>query len=313
MNLEPSKFKASHSKVKRAEHHFIELRNEVQRYVASSPLSLVWETMPWSGRFADIYPPDAPILGLIPRVKQPVPGHFAPIIGDIVHNLRSAMDIMMCELVLVVDGSVKDHQINFPYWKSETDKEGAIRKSNALRAGPRLRKLIEAWEPFSGGASRLFALSQLDNRDKHRALIPTLNGAEYSQGFAMFAHEISANEFIDPFPTRKRAIDGEPFMVSTLDVGPPIGTEVPCVCHLGLDGVDDIKGHGLVEEMQWQIEVVSGALLSFEFDILPEFLPPEPRKPVHTGDGVWMCPPEMQPDEVDKFFRHLSGRSIPTF
>ncbi|WP_439543703.1 hypothetical protein [Hyphomicrobium sp.] len=303
MSLKPSKFIASHLKVKRAESHLEELRRGVEAYLALNPVVLVWESCLWSERFAGLYSSDFAIAALVSRVRIPVPEEMAPIVGDIVHNLRSALDIMMCEIVRDADPSVDVTRTCFPFWeggKGRRSREYALEKSQAHRAGENVLSLIEASQPFKGGASRLYALSQLDNMDKHRALIPTMNGAKYSEGHASCIHRIPAHELIDPFPVLKAAYDGKLFQVCPLETSPPLGTEVPCACLLGLDGVEDIEGRGLLEEMKWQIDVVHGTLLSFEFGMPFEFMPDAPRKPAFVGNGIWIGPPEMSFEDLLK-------------
>ena len=192
-------------------------------------------------------------------------------------------------------------RVQFPCWKKPQDKKDAIKKSKVEKVGAVPIGLVDAWEPFKGGASRLWALSELNNLDKHRALIPTMIGVEFSESYALLANEIPLDDFIDPFPARKMAIDGKPFISCLLESSPPVGTDVPCVCHLGLDGVEDIKGHGLLDELQWQVDTVHCVLLSFELGIEPEFKARETRKPVYTGNGIWLGPPEMRSDQVIKY------------
>ncbi len=297
----PAKFKTSHLKVDRAKRHLDELSSEVDRYLSSAPVKLVWEQMPWTERYRATIAPESTVRGLVIHVLCSVPEPLAPIAGDVVHNLRSALDIMMCELVIDADQSVFSKSVNFPFWELPSKKDEAVRKSKARCAGQKVIDLINAWEPFQGGSSRLYALSQLDNMDKHRTLIPTMNGVEFSESYALVAHEIPADEFIDPFPARKLAVDRVPLISGAVESLPPIGTEVPCVCHLGLDGVDDIRGLGLLEELQWQLETVRAVLLSFELGIKPEFNPVETRKPVNAGSGIWIGPPEMSADEVFRY------------
>jgi hypothetical protein len=99
MQCSPTKFSASYLKVQRAEKHQAELRSEVQTYFDSKPLTVVWENIPWSERFAKSFKANTELVGAVVRIEKAVPDRLAPIIGDVVHNLRSALDIMMCDAV----------------------------------------------------------------------------------------------------------------------------------------------------------------------------------------------------------------------
>lgn len=159
----PLRFHASHQKLARARKHIAELRVEVAAYIATGPLELVWERIAWMPRLAGICSPDTELAGLVAHIRQPVPETLAPVIGDAVHNLRSALDIMMCEIVVQADPAVRIRNVNFPCWRDATGKSHALKISEVRRSGDAIVALVEAWQPFEGGASRLYALSELNN------------------------------------------------------------------------------------------------------------------------------------------------------
>lgn len=292
------KFRASHLKVNRAAHLFDELSGEFVAYTATDPLRLIWEQVPWSERFESTYSSNSKLVGLVARIQNPVPEKLAPIIGDLVHNLRSALDIMMTEVVLDHDATAATRHLCFPMWQDESKKKNALTKSQVGLAAPIVRALVEAWEPFRGGRSRLFALHELWNLDKHRSIIPVMSGAEFSEGTAFFLHELKGESLIDPFPARKQVWDGKLLMVSHEENGPPVGTEIPCTFRLGLDGDSEVKGRDLLDELKAQIEVLRAVLTSFETLDFPAFPPPAQPGPVRVNEGHWMFPPSMSPDDV---------------
>lgn len=304
------KFHASRLKITRAAQHLDELSAVIAAYMATDPLRLIWEQISWSARFEAIYPPNSKLVGLVSRIQHPVPEELAPIVGDVVHNLRSALDILMTEIILGRDPapSVKERQLCFPMWENAADKKNALRKSNVIHTDPMVAALVEAWEPFRGGRSRLFALHELWNLDKHRSIIPVMSGAEYSQGMALSLHELRGENFIDPFPARKQVWDGKLLMASLEAIGPPVGTEIPCSCRLGLDGDSEVKGRDLLEELKAQIEVVRAVLTSFETQAFPVFSPPPAPGPVRVKEGLLMFPPSMSPDDVHLWLEENSAR-----
>lgn len=295
------KFRASHLKVNRAAHHIDELNAEFAAYTATAPLKLVWEQIDWIERFESIYPSNSKLVGLVSRIHNPVPEKLAPIIGDVVHNLRSALDIMMTEVVLNHDAGAVTRLLCFPMWEDDSKKKNALSKSQVGRAAPIVQTLVEAWEPFRGGRSRLFALHELWNLDKHRSIIPVMSGAEFSEGMASFLHELKGEQIIDPFPARKQVWDGKLLAASQEESGPPIGTEIPCNFLLGLDGDSEVKGRDLLVELKAQIEIVRAVLISFETFDFPDFAPPPKPGPVRVNGGHWMFPPSMSPDDVDQW------------
>lgn len=296
------KYEASYLKLARAARHYAELEARVAQYIADEPLELVWSRLTWTERFEGIHPPDAQLAGLVANVRNPIPPDLSPIIGDVVHNLRSALDIMMCEELGA--SASKTHTICFPMWRDLQGKPSAMAKSGVAAASNELQQLVEAWEPFSGSRSGLFDLHELWNRDKHRAIIPIMTGAQYSQCTALCGHMDEVPIF-DPFPARIKVWNGKLLIATTAVIAPPIGTKIPCVCGLALDPT----GWELLQALKHTIEIVEGVLISFEEGLLPEFSPPSQLEPaVIPGGGGLVFPSDMSPQDVDRWWRENSGR-----
>jgi hypothetical protein len=90
--------------------------------------------------------------------------------GDIVHNLRSALDHLAHQLVLVGSpGKEPTRRIEFPIAKDfatyEKDKRAKVEgmRQDAIAA-------IDALKPYKGGNDDLWRIHELDNIDKHRGL-----------------------------------------------------------------------------------------------------------------------------------------------
>jgi hypothetical protein len=302
---EPKLFQASYMKLKRAKKHFAELQLEVEGYLNSEPLQLVWEAVPWTERNAKVFSPGTKLVGLVAHILHEVPETLAPIIGDVVHNLRSALDIMMSEVVSKEASHIDIRTVGLPCWRGPKSKEGSI--GRIRDAGPAIVALVEAWEPYEGGASRLYALSELDNKDKHRSIIPTMMGAGVSLGRAFFAHEIAPETIIEHFPKWSKVVEGQVLSCGEPTGLPPAGTVVKVTPGLALDGdaiadrVGDVIGRELIAELEWHIDVVTGVLFSFESGVYPEFVSHPHREPVSIGNGMWISPPEMSPDDALKF------------
>jgi hypothetical protein len=93
--------------------------------------------------------------------------------GDTIHNLRSALDHLAYQLVLVgTPGVEPSRQVEFPIAKDvttyETDKP---RKVKGMR--PEAVDAIDALKPYHGGTEAFWRIHELDNIDKHRDLFKT--------------------------------------------------------------------------------------------------------------------------------------------
>src|SRR4051794_31955132 len=94
-------FAASNLKLERGRYHINYLDREISKFLRRKPFRAFIE-MDSPGRRRLTY-----------RVREPVPKIFSAVIGDAVHNLRSALDIMMCDLVRLNNGSVAG--VLFPF------------------------------------------------------------------------------------------------------------------------------------------------------------------------------------------------------
>lgn len=111
-------------------------------------------------------------------VKLAIPGRVARVprfsadvlagVGDIAHNLRTALDHLMCHLLLVARSRITTRDtfpISEDVHRYETRKAGLIHRirQEAIEA-------IDLLKPYKGGNDDLWRIHELDRIDKHRAL-----------------------------------------------------------------------------------------------------------------------------------------------
>jgi hypothetical protein len=115
---------------------------------------------------------------------------WGPIIGDAVHNLRSALDHLAWQLAVPSARATTPRRIEFPIFLDDpaTDREirGALtKKLNCLR--PESQAIIDGAQPYKTGDRHhpLWLLQTLWNTDKHRTL--------HTSGFAyILARDLSS-------------------------------------------------------------------------------------------------------------------------
>jgi hypothetical protein len=103
------------------------------------------------------------------RKHRILPFDTIAIAGDVVHNLRSALDHLAHQLVLVGSGAEPNHRVAFPI----SENAAAYERHKARKVeGMSLEaiKAIDALKPYKGGDDTLWQISVLDNIDKHRNL-----------------------------------------------------------------------------------------------------------------------------------------------
>jgi hypothetical protein len=89
--------------------------------------------------------------------------------GDVVHNLRSALDHLAFQLAIVGRGKEPSRRVEFPIAKdSKTYEAEKTRKVEGML--PEVISEIDRLRPYKGGNELLWKVHELDNIDKHRNL-----------------------------------------------------------------------------------------------------------------------------------------------
>lgn len=145
-------FEASYLKVERARHHIAELTSLLTKHETENPATATFEN------------------NHLRVVSHAPPKIFGAIVGDAIHNLRAALDLMAVDLVREIGGNTKS--VYFPFCESANDLSDAIKSKNFHRAGTDAANLLITFRPFKGGNLALRALHDLDIQDKHHTLVP---------------------------------------------------------------------------------------------------------------------------------------------
>lgn len=104
------------------------------------------------------------------RVERQPPIEWSTVVGDIVHNARSALDHLAWRLVEAGGGTPSDATY-FPIADAEAGYGEKVRK--ALKGASQAnREAVKALRPWRGGDNDLWRLHRLDIVDKHRLLVP---------------------------------------------------------------------------------------------------------------------------------------------
>lgn len=123
----------------------------------------------------DIPNPDGRTKNRIVRIKNQIPPNISCVIGDAVHNLRTTLDLLACDLVRLNNKSDKD--VYFPFCWDASKLEEMIQRRNIHRAAPDVVDLIRSLKPYKDGNPLLRGIHDLDIADKHHALIPFAGAA----------------------------------------------------------------------------------------------------------------------------------------
>jgi hypothetical protein len=154
----PSTLLGPRLKLRRAERHIEDLAAKVDDYLSSEKSFRLGEKSdPASGCTRTV------VLGEEPPYELPL------IAGDAVHNLRSALDLLVWQLVLANDGTPSERDA-FPIAK---DSAAYVNRANEALAqvSDAARSQIDLLKPYDGGNDDLWHVHRLDIADKHRLLL----------------------------------------------------------------------------------------------------------------------------------------------
>jgi hypothetical protein len=99
---------------------------------------------------------------------NPIPTEFTVRVGEILHNLRSALDQMACAIALQHSGTTKGTYFPFGATAEIFEKELA-RKGKKLP--PAAKTMIRALKPYKRGNKLLWEFHDFNRGDKHVALV----------------------------------------------------------------------------------------------------------------------------------------------
>jgi len=163
-------------KVNRADKHLRELAADIKRFNKSNAYSVSFEPHHKAGEYVfRVY------------VDRPPPTiEWGIVIGDVVHNLRSALDQLVWEMADSESGPAPEgriarsspwHDVGFPIVTDPSHWKDAAKK--IVRVGPRYSAAFESLQPWFRREAEplrdpLAILQELSNRDKHRAVNLTI-------------------------------------------------------------------------------------------------------------------------------------------
>ena len=147
-------------KIWRAKKHIQELWLDVEKFMQDRPFRVVVKHRPQAGEYL-----------IVTKRYKTIPDYWSLIIGDIVHNLWSSLDLAIYSMAS--DKATDPHALTFPFVREEKWLEGKIKSTQVDFAGTNVVRYIRALKPYRDGNPVLSGIFRLDTRDKHRLLILT--------------------------------------------------------------------------------------------------------------------------------------------
>jgi hypothetical protein len=136
--------------IDRAKKHVQELEAEIATFLQAQPYALVMEQEPKTRD--QIYRI---------RIRKLIPDCWAGMVGDTIHNLRSALDLLAVALVIANGHTTSKSAVSETYFPIGADKKFFSTKK-IRRASPAAIRLIERLKPYKGGIDDFWRLHQMD-------------------------------------------------------------------------------------------------------------------------------------------------------
>ncbi len=162
-------------KIKRADKHIRDFDALINEFLRTDFYRVITEKNPGAGTVTFRYE------------AQPVPEDAPLIIGDAVHNLRAALDLMYVEII-DRNGGTPTKRDSFPFMQKRHKLIEALNGGEIKRAGQSIIDLIvDSVRPYreAGGNDALCSLHDMDITDKHH-LIVSVVGAIGATSFSYF-------------------------------------------------------------------------------------------------------------------------------
>jgi hypothetical protein len=180
-------------KFNRSKAQFDELNDELNAFFNAEPRphfshgdfdSDAWE---WVERF---------------QIREEPPLLLGVILGDVVHNLRSALDHTICQVSLLdSDGKADCERTQFPIASKSESQFEAMAKDRIPALNAAHRAIVKKVQPYHAGDKAnqhpLAVLADLSNADKHRIVNPTFSALE-TEDLADEAEKVFGPAMDDP-------------------------------------------------------------------------------------------------------------------
>jgi hypothetical protein len=238
------------TKVERAKKHLTDLKLARDRFVDSKPYRITREYDPQTRyntyRVFDVQIPDVEI---------------ALIAGDVIHNLRSALDHLAYQLVLV-NGAVPTKQTAFPVFDDAAKhKAGLAGKVKGMAQSA--IDAINATESYQGGkGAGLWVIHYLDIADKHHALLTTLinvTGSSFTiPGYWERGYRGVGGVSFPNFGTRLK--DGD--VIATREA--EMDKDLNLTLDIAFTEPEVIEGRAVIETLQRLTDLVANLITDFK-------------------------------------------------
>jgi hypothetical protein len=144
-------------KIERAVHHIHDFNAKAAEFLSKKPFETVVRSQPTGAEDT-----------ICIQAKEAIPDEFALIIGDAVHNLRTALDLAI--FGIIGTRAKNPESVQFPFGKNVYSFKNAFTQRQIDIAGENVRRAVCDLKPYDGGNEPLYGVHRLDIQDKHKLI-----------------------------------------------------------------------------------------------------------------------------------------------
>jgi hypothetical protein len=196
------------------------------------------------------------------RFRTALPEELPLMIGDVVHNLRTALDHLAWQLV-EANGQTPGFHTSFPIFRVKNTKRFKRKVAGVAAAAVQIMELVQ---PYNSGKDDLAILSEMDNFDKHRLLIVVASTVKESffglAGMPMDQQHWFEAE-VSPVILKHGALNDGDEVLRILPTGSEQYAHVTCSLRVALEEPSEVRGENVVTRLQELAKITTDTIDKF--------------------------------------------------
>ena len=239
-------------KIERAYGHILDVQHAIQAYLGRQPYILV----------VDLNADKSKRLVKARRVHE-----LDPMVGlvtaDAIHNLRSSLDLLAICMARK-NGITSTAGINFPFGRTKDVFETAAAKAEIKAAFGSGLDVVKELQPYKGGNDLLWALHDLDRRNKHIDLVTT--GGMLAQHSVQAVFKPNTTEPLTfSAPQTINTLDQETVILEAPNIGSDLNIDAQLIVGVAFGDVEPVKNQPVLATLQNLASLTTSIFSTFEF------------------------------------------------
>lgn len=194
---------------------------------------------------------------ILVKVGDDIPQSIPAMVGDVIHNARSALDHVACCLASQ-NGARNTNGVSFPFSRIGKDHLQEVAKNKIKKLSKDAQEAVLDLQPYRGGNHPLWILHELDLIDKHRALL--MCGVVTSRFHGEFSSDYPIKMSLPPiYGSLKEGIH-----LFTIPEDAEFNQKLQVDINVGFNELVELQGQPVIAILNDSIKLVESIISSFE-------------------------------------------------